>query len=418
MSAQPPSSGRPTGPPSGPLSGPPQPGSVPPPPDVPSGGGGGGSTGGPPVPGGPGGPGRPWWRSVPKVASIGAALVAAVVVTIVLTRPGGGSVAAGEVFLQPAGSAGQDPFTESTARTSAPATPTPVPNPSETRANVTQGVDGATPGLYGGTLKVASCDVEKQITALTADPDKNKAFASVLGIDPSGVPDYLRALTSVRLRMDTRVTNHGYRNGAPTSYQAVLQAGTAVLVDDHGVPRVRCACGNPLLPPVAVEGAARLKGEPWPGFSSSHVVVVRPAAQVVDVFIMFDPKSGDWLARKAGDTGGTDKKTEPPAEHTPSPCPPTGPCPSPSAPSKSTPSTSPATESPSSRTPASEPPNSPSPPSPKPTASAPPPVTESPASRPAPESAKTESLTPRAPAASSVPGSVSKAGSAQPSGLE
>lgn len=60
-------------------------------------------------------------------------------------------MAAGEVFLPPAGSARQDPFTESTARTSVPATPTPVPNPSETRANVTQGVDGATPGLYGGT---------------------------------------------------------------------------------------------------------------------------------------------------------------------------------------------------------------------------------------------------------------------------
>jgi hypothetical protein len=340
------------------------------------------------------------------VASIGAALVAAVILTIVLTRPDGGSVAAGEVFLQPAGSAGQDPFTESTARTSAPATPTPVPNPSETRANVTQGVDGATPGLYGGTRKVASCDVEKQITALTADPDKSKTFASVLGIDPFGVPDYLRALTPVRLRMDTRVTNHGYRNGAPTSYQAVLQAGTAVLVDDHGVPRVRCACGNPLLPPVAVKGITRLKGEPWPGFSSSHVVVVRPAARVVDVFIVFDPKSGDWLARKAGDTVDSDKKTEPPAEHTPSPCPSTGPCPSTSASSKS-----PATESPSSRAPATEPPNSPSPPSLKPTASAPPPVTESPASRPAPEPANTEYLTPQASAAHSVPGSASEVGS-------
>jgi hypothetical protein len=346
---------------------------------------------------------------VPKVASIGAALVAAVILTIVLTRPDGGSVAAGEVFLQPAASTGQDPFTASTARTSAPATPTPVPNPSETRANVTQGVDGATPGLYGGTRKVASCDVEKQITALTADPDKNKAFASVLDIDPSGVPDYLRALTPVQLRMDTRVTNHGYRNGAPTSYQAVLQAGTAVLVDGHGVPRVRCACGNPLLPPVAVKGTTRLKGEPWPRFSSAHVVVVRPAAQVVDVFIMFDPKSGNWLARKAGDTGGSDKKTEPPAVPTPSLCPPTGPCPSTSASSKSTSSKSPATESPSSHAPVSEPPNSPSPPSPKPTASAPPPVTESPASRPAPEPANTESLTPQA---SSVPGSASEVGSA------
>ncbi|PZT71125.1 hypothetical protein DN402_02310 [Streptomyces sp. SW4] len=48
------------------------------------------------------------------------------------------------------------------------------------------------------------------------------------------------------LRADTRVTGHGLRGGRPVGGQAVLQAGTAVLVDDRGVPRVRCAGGNPL----------------------------------------------------------------------------------------------------------------------------------------------------------------------------
>src|SRR6185436_18143448 len=33
-------------------------------------------------------------------------------------------------------------------------------------------------------------------------------------------------------------------------FLAVLRRGTAVLVDDEGVPRVKCYCGNPLLPPV------------------------------------------------------------------------------------------------------------------------------------------------------------------------
>lgn len=107
--------------------------------------------------------------------------------------------------------------------------------------------------------------MEKQIAVLTAEPDKNNAFASVLDIDPSRVPAYLRGLTPVQLRLDTRVTNHGFRDGAATSYQAVLQAGTAVLVDDHGVPRVRCACGNPLLPPVALKGNPQQKGRPGPG---------------------------------------------------------------------------------------------------------------------------------------------------------
>ncbi|WP_328890645.1 DUF6777 domain-containing protein [Streptomyces sp. NBC_00316] len=403
MSTRPPSPDRPTGPPSGPLSGHPPPGSVPPgtppgsPGGPPSGGvGGSGGEGGPSGPGGPGGSGgsgRPWWRSVPTLATVAAVAVAAVVLAVVLTRPDGGSGAPGEIFLQPAGAAGQDPFTASTARASAPATPATAPSPTMTGANVTQGVDGSAPGLYGGTRKVASCDVEKQIAVLTAEPDKNNAFASVLDIDPSRVPAYLRGLTPVQLRLDTRVTNHGFRDGAATSYQAVLQAGTAVLVDDHGVPRVRCACGNPLLPPVALKGNPQQKGEAWPGYRSSNVVVVEPSAHTVKAFVMHDPKSGGWFSRKAGDTGGSDKKTKPPAHRTPSPCPEapgaksTEPCPSasksPSSESpESTPSAPPSSPPPASESPSAEPS---SPPPPEEPPSEEPPVTESPASRPAPE---------------------------------
>ncbi|MFD3579944.1 DUF6777 domain-containing protein [Streptomyces sp. NPDC058644] len=342
MSVEPPSSGRPTGPPSGPLSGPSQPGatqagSTPPPsgerpsgppggpPDGPAGGEGrGGGPGGPDQ--GPGGspePDRPWWRSAPRVAAISLVLVAAVVLTVVLTRPDGSDgtpEAAGEVILQPAGKPGPDPFTESTARDDAtPSSPSALPS-SSASANVTRGVDGSAPGLYGGTRKVGSCDVEKQVAALKEDPLKNKAFASVLDIDASAVPAYLRALTPVQLRMDTRVTNHGYRDGAPTAYQAVLQAGTAVLVDDRGVPRVRCACGNPLLPPVAQKSTPKRAGEAWPGYRPSNVVVVAPAVQVVNVFVMYDPKSGDWFERDKGDTGAGDTKTRPPVNE-PSPSP-------------------------------------------------------------------------------------------------
>lgn len=364
MSVQPPSSGRPTGPPSGPLSGPSQSGPTPPPPTVsgtppgpPSGGGhdgsqGGGGSGGGGDSGGPGGgsgsgpgggsgsgsapgsgrPERPWWRSVPRIAAIVTAVVVAVVLVVFLTRPddSGGSKAGGEVFLQAAGSSGPDPFTESTARKSDPepgtASPSAVPSASATGSQVTRGVDGAAPGLYGGTRKVASCDVEKQISTLRAAPDKNRAFASVQDIEPSAVPDYLRSLTPVQLRMDTRVTNHGFRDGKATAYQAVLQAGTAVLVDDRGVPRVRCACGNPLLPPVAQESTPKQTGKAWPGYRASDVVVVQPSSKPVDEFTMVDPSSGDWFTRPAGDTGGKDKKTDPPKDKkkdgSEKPCPP------------------------------------------------------------------------------------------------
>ncbi|QNE78810.1 hypothetical protein F0344_33185 [Streptomyces finlayi] len=317
------------------------------------------------------------------MAVIALALVAAVVITVVLTRPDQSTKAGGEVFLQAAGSTGQDPFTESTAEQEPKASPTPTAVPSSTAtANATRVVKGSTPGLYGGTRKAASCDVEKQISALSGAPDKNRVFASVLDIKPSGVPGYLRALTPVRLRADTRVTNHGYQDGSATTYQAVLQAGTAVLVDDRGVPRVRCACGNPLLPPVAQQSTPQLKGAAWPGYRSSDVVVVTPSATVVKVFVVFDPESGDWFARKPGDTGKADKKTDPPPGTTTSPSPSDPGSPS-DAPSDTPPTDAPSPEAPPSDepppAPSTEPPPTDAPPSDPPPASEEPPASSAPA---------------------------------------
>ncbi|MFF4055113.1 DUF6777 domain-containing protein [Streptomyces sp. NPDC001668] len=334
MSVEPPSSGRPTGPPSGPLSGPSQPPSGPPsqPP---------GSSGGTSAPE----PRHPWWRSVPRVALIATAVVAAVVLAVVFTRSGGGGSTSaggdGEVFLQAAGKTGPEPFTESTAKDSSVPPVSATPTGSSEPANAVRAVDGAAPGLYGGTRNVSSCDVEKQIKALGADPEKNSVFASVAGVRPSQVPAFLRSLTPVQLRMDTRVTNHGYRDGAATSYQAVLQAGTAVLVDDHGVPRTRCACGNPLTPPVAQQTTPKRTGDTWASYHPSNVVVVAPSTTVINIFVIYDPDHHDWIARHRGDTGGKDHKTHPPVKPSPSvtvstPTPPT----TPSAP------TSPASPSP------------------------------------------------------------------------
>ncbi|MEV1081835.1 DUF6777 domain-containing protein [Streptomyces sp. NPDC050211] len=375
MSVEPPSSGRPTGPPSGPLSGP----SQPPPPGPPSQPGGGGET---PE------PGRPWWRSVPRIAVLATVVVAAVVLAVVLSRSDGGSGKGSEVFLQAAGKTGPDPFTESTATDSSapPVSPSPTrPAPS----NAVRGVDGGAPGLYGGTRNVASCDVEKQIKALRADPDKNRAFASVAGVDPSAVPAHLRSLTPVQLRMDTRVTNHGYRDGAATSYQAVLQSGTAVLVDDRGVPRVRCACGNPLTPPVAQRTTPQHTGDSWPSYRPSNVVVVTPSTTVINIFVVYDPERGDWFARHRGDTGEKDRKTDPPARPSPSvsvstpaspspcdskaadgatTCPPTSTAPSPVTPSPESPPSEPTTSEPE------KPETSVEPPSPETSPAQPPPV--------------------------------------------
>ncbi|MEV4916857.1 DUF6777 domain-containing protein [Streptomyces tirandamycinicus] len=313
MSVQPPS-GRPAGPPSGPLSG--GGAAPPPPPPPPPGRGGGGPSG--PAGTGPGGPG-PWWHSVPKVAAITAAVVAAVALVVVLTRPGGTGGTGTEIQLQTASEAGPEPFTRSTAKV--PATPQPrarlpasTESPAPAGTHITRGVDGGTPGLYGGTERTASCDTEQQIRLLAGAPDRNRAFASALGLSPAAVPGYLRALTPVTLRMDTRVTNHAFTDGAARPYQALLQAGTAVLVDDRGVPRVRCACGNPLLPPVFVRGPAERTGDAWPGYDPAETVAVTPAPGPVRVFVVYDPEEQDYFARERGDDGKKDGPAPPPRD--------------------------------------------------------------------------------------------------------
>ncbi|MFF1556593.1 DUF6777 domain-containing protein [Streptomyces sp. NPDC058279] len=247
------------------------------------------------------------------------AAVAALVV--VLTRPGGtpSGKAGGEVFLQPASATGPAPFTESTAAdqgTPPPRSPSPqapsaaATGTATTGTTVTRSVSGAAPGLYGGTKDVASCDVEKQIKALSAQPAKNAAFASALAAAPTSVPGYLRSLTPLQLGVDTRVTNHGYRDGKAVAYQAVLQAGTAVLVDDRGVPRVRCACGNPLAPPVALKGGEpKRTGQPWPSYRPSRVVVIAPSVTVVNKFVIYDHQDGRWVERDRHDHQGKHDKT-------------------------------------------------------------------------------------------------------------
>ncbi|MFC8794004.1 DUF6777 domain-containing protein [Streptomyces cinereoruber] len=389
----------PTGPPSGPLSGPstrPNAAGPPPPPGPPSSGSGGsgGSGGGSGDGGGSsrypdgGKGGGPWWRSVPKVASITAVLVAAVALIVVLTsRSGddGGTTNAGggEVFLQSASATGPDPFTQSTARATESAPPASLPPRTGSEEAGTPRVSGAAPGLYGGTRSVASCDVEQQVRYLSGQPAKNAAFASVLRVSANEVPGYLRSLTPLQLRADTRVTNHGFEDGSATAYQAVLQSGTAVLVDDRGVPRVRCACGNPLTEPVAQKNP-RTTGTPWPGYDADQVVVVAPATTVVNAFVVYDPENGDWFARKHGDTGDRDEPTSPPTSTSPAPCPP-GASPCPSGSTSPGPSTSSPGPSPDSSPPAPRPDSSPPPPEPQPDSSPPPPEPQPDSSPPPPE---------------------------------
>lgn len=210
----------------------------------------------------------------------------------------------GEVLLQPLSERGPDPFTESTV--TSVGTPPPVtrtPQPSATGGRGPRSVSGAMPGLYGGTLNTGSCDAGRQIEALAADRARTRAFAQSSGISPQSVPDYLRGLTSVVLRADTRVTDHGFRDGQATGFPAVLQAGTAVLVDDRGVPRVRCACGNPLGRPAATDADPPTRGRPWSGYRPARVVVVTPAPVVITGLTILDVAADTWIERPVGQDG-------------------------------------------------------------------------------------------------------------------
>lgn len=221
----------------------------------------------------------------------------------------------GEVFLQPVAAGGPDPFTESTAADSPAVTRMPHPAAPTNRGSAQGGVrsfPGSTPGLYGGTQSVGSCDVEKQIGFLSSDPRKARSFAQAAGISQAAVPGFLRGLTSVVLRADTQVTDHGFRDGRTTSFQSVLQRGTAVLVDDRGVPRVRCACGNPLKPPVVSKATPGTQGRPWSGFQPGNVVVVTPAPVTITNITIIDDVDNTWIARRVGDDGHRDVVVRPP----------------------------------------------------------------------------------------------------------
>jgi uncharacterized membrane protein YgcG len=138
------------------------------------------------------------------------------------------------------------------------------------------------------------------------------AWAGAEGISLSDIRPFLRSLTAVVLRTDTAVTNHDFRNGKANAFQSVLQAGTAVLVDEHGVPRVRCACGNPLVGPTARHNV-RYTGQTWPELSHRPVTVIQRSTVIIQHFIIVVVQQNTTvvLDRVRGTDGDHDKAAAP-----------------------------------------------------------------------------------------------------------
>ena len=118
-------------------------------------------------------------------------------------------------------------------------------------------------GPYGGSGSDKVCDRDKLIRYLREHPDRMREWARVLDVKPtqSAVAKYIAKLHPVTLSRDTQVTNHSFENGRAVPFQAILKAGTAVLVDKYGKPVARCRCGNPLTEPVE-QKTAQCKGCP------------------------------------------------------------------------------------------------------------------------------------------------------------
>lgn len=171
-----------------------------------------------------------------------------------------------------------------------------------TPPNAGQTFSGDTSGLYGGTLNSSSCDKDAMATFLQSNPAKAAAWAGVLDITPADIPAYVAGLTPLILRSDTAVTNHGFSDGKATVVRSVLQAGTAVLVDKFGLPRVRCYCGNPLTPPQTFS-RQHYVGLTWPAFSPANITIIRPATQVINEFSIVNPITNAVIYRPV-DRGG------------------------------------------------------------------------------------------------------------------
>lgn len=244
---------------------------------------------------------------------------------------GVGALAGASVRLEPAAAPQPDPFVdvvldpavEAGESIDLPSADAP-PLADGTGAGLSGKVaDGTGAGLYGGSLDTAVCDVDQMVAfhSDSANAQVTAAFAEVQGIEVAEVVDYVRSLAPVRLRFDTRVTNHGLVDGRAAPFQSVLQAGTAVLVDATGVPRVKCFCGNPLVEPQPVgqgedpSGLIENPDDTWEGFDPDGVVAVEPGNPTGGLIVV-DLETGEPVEKPVGDGTGEGGSEAPPDRST------------------------------------------------------------------------------------------------------
>ncbi|MFT4187224.1 MAG: hypothetical protein QM621_01425 [Aeromicrobium sp.] len=196
------------------------------------------------------------------------------------------------VVLEAIDSAGDSPFTDSVA---GEVELSDAAREAVDERDLDGQVGGDAVGLYGGTTDNSACDQQALADFLAADDAKNKAWADTLELSAESTSDYIASLTPAVLTRDTAVVNHGFENGEATAFNAVLQAGSAVLVDATGAPVVRCACGNPLATPTDDLDLTHTDGSAWDGYEPKAVIGVTPAPEPVEELTLLDATSGDEI---------------------------------------------------------------------------------------------------------------------------
>lgn len=257
---------------------------------------------------------RIWLIALLVVLLIAAACVGVVLHHVLSTK------ATGELVLSGATDPGANAFMPNAASPPPTSTqPPPTLQPQGDGNTVeTQPLPGDRDGLYGGTVNNTEIDRDKISSYLGDHPAQAGAFVESLNTDTTvywsggrpltvaDIPTYLHELTPAVLRLDTRITNHGFDGTHPTTVQSVFQAGTAVLIDAHGVPRVRGLNGDPLTVPIVLVGAPKLVGTPWPGYRPGALAEVRPTTADIKNFVLVDVVTGQPFNRPAATTGTND----------------------------------------------------------------------------------------------------------------
>jgi len=228
------------------------------------------------------------------IAGIWVVAAVSVLAAVIVIRSGDDEPAAGPlptpnaVRLEPVTYTSPAPFTTSVATMDLSGLSGQVSASVSTELPAPTGsVTGDAALLYATSAAKPACDKAKLAQKLRDDAAVGTAWATASGVEPDAIESLLATLTPVVLRADTAVTNHVYTAGEADSYQSVLEAGTPVMVDPTGLPRVQCSCGNPLLAPEASR-PTKTDGERWKTFDAAAVVSVGPAPAPVPSFQTVD----------------------------------------------------------------------------------------------------------------------------------